>query len=88
MFFTSSIIVTKEKQAFPPSTLFLCRCFFLLKENVVLWQDLGSGIDVKNKIKNVEKKYFLLPSFLKYLYYPKHILVFFMGPGRTWGERL
>lgn len=75
----SSIIVTMEKQAFPPAQCFYVS--FLLKERV-----LCPDTDVKNKIKNV--RYFLLPCFLKYLYYPKRILVFFMGPARIWGERL
>lgn len=78
----SSIIVTMEKQAFPPA-----QCFYVSHFPLFCVKTLGPETDVKNKIKNV-KRYFLLPCFLKYLYYPKRILVFFMGPARIWGERL
>lgn len=63
MFFTLSIIETKEKQAPPPRA----QCFYVshfpplffpLKKKTVLWE--GPETDVKNKIKNVEKKFFFL----------------------------
>lgn len=62
MFFTLSIIETKEKQAPPPPR---AQCFYVshfpplffpLKKKTVLWE--GPETDVKNKIKNVEKMFF------------------------------